>query len=48
MSVYAKLFSKLRAPQWEPIPGTVPNSAGGYAFKVKKDCVSILVWLMIP
>lgn len=31
---YAKLFSLRRTPQSEPIPGTVPNSAGGYAFAV--------------
>src|SRR5262245_37140144 len=31
---YAKLFSRLRTRQSEPIPGTVPNSAGGHAFPV--------------
>ncbi|MGY2050884.1 TROVE domain-containing protein [Methylobacterium sp. JK268] len=31
---YAKLFSLRRTPQSEPIPRTVPNSAGGHAFPV--------------
>lgn len=31
---YASLFSLRRTPQSEPLPGTVPNSAGGYAFPV--------------
>lgn len=31
---YAKLFSLRRTPQSEPIPGAVPNSAGGHAFAV--------------
>lgn len=31
---YARLFSLRRAPQSEPIPGTVPNAAGGHAFPV--------------
>jgi 60 kDa SS-A/Ro ribonucleoprotein len=31
---YTKLFSLRRTPQSEPIPGTVPNAAGGYAFPV--------------
>jgi len=31
---YGKLFSLRRTPQREPVPGTVPNSAGGYAFPV--------------
>jgi 60 kDa SS-A/Ro ribonucleoprotein len=34
MFKYARLFSLRRTPQSEPIPGTVPNSAGGYAFPV--------------
>ena len=34
MVKYAKLFSLRRTPQSEPVPGTVPNSAGGYAFPV--------------
>src|SRR5271166_4546110 len=31
---YTKLFSLRRTPQSEPIPGTVANSAGGFAFPV--------------
>ncbi len=31
---YRKLFSLRRTPQSEPIPGTVVNSAGGFAFPV--------------
>src|SRR5215813_5702254 len=31
---YSKLFSWRQTPQSEPIPGTVPNSAGGHAFPV--------------
>ena len=31
---YAKLFSFRRTPQSKPIPGTVPNSAGGHVFPV--------------
>ncbi len=31
---YTKLFSFRRTPQSEPIPGTVANSAGGFAFPV--------------
>lgn len=31
---YGKLFSLRRTPQSEPIPGTVPNSAGGHSFAV--------------
>jgi 60 kDa SS-A/Ro ribonucleoprotein len=31
---YARLFSLRLTPQSEPIPGTVPNAAGGYAFPV--------------
>jgi 60 kDa SS-A/Ro ribonucleoprotein len=31
---YTKLFSHRRTPQSEPIPGTVANSAGGFAFPV--------------
>ena len=34
MMSYAKLFSLRRNPQSEPIPRTVPNSAGGHAFPV--------------
>jgi 60 kDa SS-A/Ro ribonucleoprotein len=34
MFEYAKLFSILRTPQAQAIPGTVPNSAGGHAFAV--------------
>jgi 60 kDa SS-A/Ro ribonucleoprotein len=34
MTIYAKLASRWRTPQSEPIPGTVRNSAGGYAFAV--------------
>jgi 60 kDa SS-A/Ro ribonucleoprotein len=34
MALYSKLFSLRRTPQSEPVPGTVPNSAGGYAFPV--------------
>ena len=35
---YAKLFNKLRTPQWQPIPGStqVPNTAGGYAWEVDR------------
>ena len=31
---YGKLFSLRRTPQSEPIPRTVPNSAGGHAFAI--------------
>lgn len=31
---YGNLFSRLRTPQSQPVPGTVPNSSGGYAFPV--------------
>jgi len=31
---YSKIFSLRRTPQSEPIPGTVADSAGGYAFPV--------------
>jgi 60 kDa SS-A/Ro ribonucleoprotein len=31
---YARFFSLRRTPQSQPITGTVPNSAGGYAFPV--------------
>jgi 60 kDa SS-A/Ro ribonucleoprotein len=31
---YTKLFSLRRTPQSEPVPGTVANSAGGFAFPV--------------
>jgi len=31
---YTKLFSFRRTPQSEPVPGTVANSAGGFAFPV--------------
>ncbi len=31
---YTKLFSFRRTPQSEPVPGTVGNSAGGFAFPV--------------
>ncbi len=31
---YTKLFSLRRTPQSEPLPGTVANSAGGFAFPV--------------
>jgi 60 kDa SS-A/Ro ribonucleoprotein len=31
---YARLFSLRQTPQSEPIPGTVANSSGGYAFAV--------------
>lgn len=34
MKNYARLFSLRRNPQSEPIPGTVPNSAGGHVFAV--------------
>ena len=34
MTTYAKTFSLRRTPQSEPIPGTVPNSAGGHSFPV--------------
>ena len=34
MMNFARLFSLRRTPQSEPIPGTVANSAGGYAFPV--------------
>jgi 60 kDa SS-A/Ro ribonucleoprotein len=37
MTNYLKIFSRTQAaatPQSEPIPNTVPNSAGGYAFAV--------------
>jgi 60 kDa SS-A/Ro ribonucleoprotein len=29
---YLNIFNKKQTPQSEPIPGTVPNSAGGYSF----------------
>lgn len=34
MMTYSKTFSLRRNPQSEPIPGTVPNSAGGHVFAV--------------
>jgi len=34
MTNYTKLFSLRRTPQSEPVPGTVANSAGGFAFPV--------------
>jgi len=34
MMKLAKMFSLRRTPQSEPIPGTVPNTAGGHAFAV--------------
>ncbi len=34
MMTYAKLASRRRTPQAEPIPGTVPNSAGGHVFAI--------------
>ena len=32
--VYLKNFMLTPAPQSEPLPGMVPNSAGGYAYQV--------------
>jgi len=34
MVLYSKFFALRRTPQSEPVAGTVPNSAGGYAFPV--------------
>jgi len=34
MVLYSKFFALRRTPQSEPIAGTVPNSAGGFAFPV--------------